>query len=101
MYDLIESPSTEDAVDGLLIEIPGAGILRQISDRPRGPDLALGRQRLAREHPREGRLASSVSTNETDPIPGRDLESDRADELTSCDNELEVVCGQHKNRFVA
>ena len=53
---------------------------------------------LPGEHPGEGGLAGAVAPDEADPVPGRDLEGHRLEELATSGGELDVGGGDHEGQ---
>src|ERR1019366_7082641 len=94
--DAIEPSRSEDPVardDG---QIACTGILRKVSHRGGTSHRAGRRERLAREHPCQGRLARAITPDEPDPVAGRDLEGHRLEELATSGCEFQVGGSDHE-----
>ena len=98
--DAIETPRAEDPVPSDDRQVTGPRILRKIGNGHRSADRAGRRQGLAGEDPGEGGLAGAVASDEPDPVPGRDLEGHRLEELATAGGELEVRGGDHRTSSV-
>ena len=96
MDDSVEAPRPEDPVPRDDVQVPGAGILGEVRHRYGAADRAPRRESLAGEHPGEGGLARPVTPYEPDPVPGRDLEGHRLEELAASGSELDVGGGDHE-----
>ena len=51
---------------------------------------------LPGKHSGQGCLAGPVTSDQPDPVPGRDLERHRLEELATSGSELDVGGGDHK-----
>ena len=74
-HQRIKAARREHAVHRQRLEVADHGVLRQVPDGTAAADLARGRTALARQHPREGRLAGAVPADEAYLVASRDLEA--------------------------
>jgi len=103
--DVVDAACRENAVTGLLLEVTGAGVLRQVAHRagPRdgpSPREGLGGHVLACEQLREGRLPRPVATDEADPHPAVHAERGGPDQFPGSDAQGEVLDCDHGGRLL-
>jgi hypothetical protein len=94
--DSIEAPRPEDPVARDNVQVTGTRILGKVGHRHRTANRTPRWEGLACEHPGEGGLAGPVAPYEPDPVPGRDLEGHRLEELATSGCELDVGGGDHQ-----
>ena len=94
-HDAVEAPRPEDPVTGDDAQVSRARVLGKVRHRRRAAHRARCGQGLAGEHLGEGGLAGPVAPDEADPVPGRDLEGHRLEELATAGGELEVGGSDH------
>ena len=91
-------PCPEDPVAGDDVQVSGARILGKVGHRHGTADRAPSWESLSGENPGEGGLAGPVAPDEPDPVPGRDLEGHRLEELATAGCELDVGGGDHEEQ---
>ena len=96
--DAVEAPGPEDSVAGDDVQVSGARILGKVGHRHGTADRAPSWESLPRENPGEGGLAGAIAPDEADPVPGRDLEGHRLEELATAGCEFDVGGGDHEGQ---
>ena len=96
--DTIEASRPEDPVARDNVQVTGTRVLGKVCHRHRTADRAPRWESLPGEHSGEGGLACPVASDETDPVPGRDLEGHRLEELATSGCELDVGGGDHQGQ---
>ena len=93
--ELAEPPRVEDAGAGEILGITRARVLGQVPEFAAAIDATRSRQKVAREHFRESRLAGTIATHEPDLVARAHAERDVRHEHPGAHANLEVVHGEH------